>query len=64
MRGISSLVSCGLKRVWRGADIAASDHAQQQHHRSYPAKAEYPVRRSFSIPSQQALEYWIIRFRG
>ena len=31
---------------------------------SYPAKAGYPVRRSFSIALQLPLEYWITRFRG
>jgi peptidoglycan/LPS O-acetylase OafA/YrhL len=28
---------------------------------SYPAKAGYPVRRGFSIPSMMSLEYWIVR---
>ena len=31
---------------------------------SYPAKAGYPVRCGFSIPSPPPLEYWITRFRG
>jgi hypothetical protein len=31
--------------------------------RESDAKAGYPVRRSFSI-LPEALEYWIIRFRG
>ena len=34
------------------------------HQPSYPAKAGYPVRRSFPIPLASALEYWITRFRG
>jgi hypothetical protein len=29
-----------------------------------PAKAGHPVRRGLSIPQLNALEYWIIRFRG
>src|SRR6267142_2726258 len=31
---------------------------------SYSAKAEYPVRRCFSLPSSASLEYWIARLRG
>ena len=34
------------------------------HRMSYSAKAEYPVRRGFSIPSPMSLQYWIARFRG
>jgi hypothetical protein len=31
---------------------------------SYPANAEYPVRRGLSILSLASLEYWIARLRG
>jgi hypothetical protein len=52
-----------LRRVWRDGVIAASMRLATQTPSSYPAKAGYPVRRSFSASSWTLVEYWITRFR-